>query len=358
MMPEATSAGAPSDVFSDSEGNPPQAENTEDTESSEGGDTGLASDGGAPSEEASEGASAEPAEGSPEDGLEAVNPGTSAGDPSSDAMDAARIALEEAGMAIGTAADAVSSASSDEELAAAEDALANARVSIIIAGQDLAQARQVLTESDAQGTAAGTSGAAGESSINAAEQALANATLAIVVATGAIMDANAGFPDDAQRLPSGGVLTNMPGTGQGSELDAELEASLIIFDGRIEESRQAVLSPGAPSTRTGLPPRQPRKQSGTSGDAEEDTNMATSADVADAANEKRPQTDAQSSGMGRGASQAAKAAGATDMIPDDINDGQNDDIVAQQLREAALAETDVALREKLWEEYRRYKSGQ
>jgi hypothetical protein len=341
-------------VFSDSEGNPPQAENPEDTESSEGGDTELVSDGGTPSE----GASAEASEASSEDGPEAGNPGKSPDGPSSDAMEAARIALEEAGMASGTAADAGSSASSDEELAAAEDALANARVSIIIAGQDLAQARQVLTESDAQGTATEASGAAGESSIDAAEEALASATLAIVVATGAIMDASAGFPDDAQRLPSGGVLTNMPGTGQGSELDAELEASLIIFDGRIEESRQAVLSPGAPSTRTGLPPRQPREQGATSGDAQEDTNMATGAGVADAADEKRPQTDAQSSGMGRGASQAAKAAGATNTIPDDINDGQNDDIVAQQLREAALAETDEALREKLWEEYRRYKSGQ
>ena len=36
---------------------------------------------------------------------------------------------------------------------------------------------------------------------------------------------------------------------------------------------------------------------------------------------------------------------------------QGDDIVAQQLREAAIAETDPKLKEKLWEEYRRYKAG-
>jgi hypothetical protein len=44
-------------------------------------------------------------------------------------------------------------------------------------------------------------------------------------------------------------------------------------------------------------------------------------------------------------------------LPPDIPDAHDDDIVARQLREAAENEKDPALREKLWEEYRRYKSG-
>jgi hypothetical protein len=44
-------------------------------------------------------------------------------------------------------------------------------------------------------------------------------------------------------------------------------------------------------------------------------------------------------------------------VPDDVGDGRDDDIVARQLREAAMAEEDPAIREKLWEEYRRYKRG-
>jgi hypothetical protein len=44
-------------------------------------------------------------------------------------------------------------------------------------------------------------------------------------------------------------------------------------------------------------------------------------------------------------------------IPSDISDGSDDDIVARQLREAATAEQDVVLREKLWDEYRKYKEG-
>ncbi len=42
-------------------------------------------------------------------------------------------------------------------------------------------------------------------------------------------------------------------------------------------------------------------------------------------------------------------------IPDDIPDAKDDDIIARQLREAAMKETDPELKEKLWDEYRRYK---
>ena len=42
-------------------------------------------------------------------------------------------------------------------------------------------------------------------------------------------------------------------------------------------------------------------------------------------------------------------------VPADIPDGRDDDIVARQLREAAMNEEDPELRERLWDEYRRYK---
>lgn len=44
--------------------------------------------------------------------------------------------------------------------------------------------------------------------------------------------------------------------------------------------------------------------------------------------------------------------------PKDISDGRDDDVVARQLREAAERETDPALRERLWKEYRDYKKKQ
>lgn len=44
--------------------------------------------------------------------------------------------------------------------------------------------------------------------------------------------------------------------------------------------------------------------------------------------------------------------------PADIPDGSNDDVIARQLREAAEKEKDPELKKKLWDEYRRYKSGE
>ncbi|HSF19111.1 MAG TPA: hypothetical protein VLK65_26530 [Vicinamibacteria bacterium] len=44
-------------------------------------------------------------------------------------------------------------------------------------------------------------------------------------------------------------------------------------------------------------------------------------------------------------------------VPPDVGDGSDDDIVARQLREAAMSEDDPELREKLWDEYRSYKAG-
>ena len=42
-------------------------------------------------------------------------------------------------------------------------------------------------------------------------------------------------------------------------------------------------------------------------------------------------------------------------VPPDLVDASGDDIIARQLREAAMKERDPELREKLWDEYRKYK---
>ena len=67
---------------------------------------------------------------------------------------------------------------------------------------------------------------------------------------------------------------------------------------------------------------------------------------------------------GAGTSKPASAGGSdsvgdagSDRVPADVGDGSDDDIVARQLREAAMKEDDPELREKLWDEYRAYKAG-
>lgn len=47
---------------------------------------------------------------------------------------------------------------------------------------------------------------------------------------------------------------------------------------------------------------------------------------------------------------------ASPSTPADIPSGADDDVVARQLREAAEAETDPVVKEKLWDEYRKYKN--
>ena len=46
------------------------------------------------------------------------------------------------------------------------------------------------------------------------------------------------------------------------------------------------------------------------------------------------------------------------VVPADIPTGDDDDVVARQIREAATRESDPELRERLWEEYRKYKKSQ
>ncbi|MBN8432434.1 hypothetical protein JF535_16450 [Microbulbifer salipaludis] len=46
------------------------------------------------------------------------------------------------------------------------------------------------------------------------------------------------------------------------------------------------------------------------------------------------------------------------VVPADIPSGDDDDVVARQIREAAMREADPELKERLWEEYRKYKKSQ
>jgi hypothetical protein len=63
----------------------------------------------------------------------------------------------------------------------------------------------------------------------------------------------------------------------------------------------------------------------------------------------------RASGGNRGTGGAVVGGGGAQAA--NVPDGRDDDIVARQIREAAMKETDPELRDKLWEEYRKYKQG-
>ncbi len=69
-----------------------------------------------------------------------------------------------------------------------------------------------------------------------------------------------------------------------------------------------------------------------------------------------PQPGSPSTVLASSQPQAASAPPANETFapPEDIPSGRDDDVVARQLREAAMSEPDAELREALWQEYRNY----
>ncbi len=69
-------------------------------------------------------------------------------------------------------------------------------------------------------------------------------------------------------------------------------------------------------------------------------------------------TGGANAGMGgRESGSRAQRDGQRRGVPGNIPNGDDDDVVARQLREAAEKETSPELKAKLWEEYRKYKEG-
>ncbi len=165
-------------------------------------------------------------------------------------------------------------------------------------------------------------------------------------------------------------------------LDAELGNSLFEFDEKLlREQKEIAEKPRSASTgESGDDPErgdgasgntgqagngQGEKAEGEAGGESGSTGRESAAGGTEQDGESKQQAGAGEQGEGaEGDAQVASAGGAGDAgrhagkvsTPPDIPDGKDDDIVARQLREAAENEQDPELREKLWEEYRKYKN--
>lgn len=171
--------------------------------------------------------------------------------------------------------------------------------------------------------------------------------------------------DGATDLPAGGVLVLMPGEPGEDEkvarLEGQLEDTLIVIDGRLLEERNRLASqrtggtvalPGGdeaaadPGAEAAALLEQLGAGDGESAAAGEDMDeipaggQVTGGDMDDLGDGKRADNTVR-----------------PDNIPEGVPDGSDDDIVARQIREAAMNETDPVLREKLWREYINYKKG-
>ncbi len=131
----------------------------------------------------------------------------------------------------------------------------------------------------------------------------------------------------------------------GSGADGELDGALEDFDGEILAEREVIRSRSNETAGTNSGGSLP------SGGGE-----TSSGEVAGGGTADGPRMPGGPVGVPSNRNvPPPPSPAATASVPDDIPDARDDDIIARQLREAAMAETDPELKEKLWDEYRRYK---
>ena len=166
------------------------------------------------------------------------------------------------------------------------------------------------------------------------------------------------------------------------DFDAELDASIAVFDGMILEERakaeaiEASLGGGQAGGEQGggadggsggedslfedgdiyegLPGYGEFPEGESDGDTQEAGNEGDGSGAGSTASADTSDSDSADEGSATspGGLKTTRRGG----IPEDIDSGSDDDIVARQIREAALKEKDPVLREKLWDEYRQYKN--
>ena len=157
---------------------------------------------------------------------------------------------------------------------------------------------------------------------------------------------------------SGGGSSSGGGGASIDDLDAQLDTSLDDFDSRVggsgDSSNIDVLDPmgGGGSTYDSSQAVYEELDSGGDSVAER-AEQGPGGESSDGG--ASGESSGESTGGGAGKGGPGGASGAATPLPDDIGDGQGDNIVERQIREAAMRESDPVLREKLWDEYRRVK---
>ena len=187
----------------------------------------------------------------------------------------------------------------------------------------------------------------------------------------AVLDSGLPYPEDLpcpvlvpQETESADIAMQAERTDeeQVAALDAMLMAGLGEYDERLLREQERIKA-DAPSSDSGSGGGAGSGDgSGGEGDGEGDSEGDAGSDGRNSGgtagtNPQSGQTGGQPAGGPVDSSQGSGERGNDRDQPADIPDGSDDDVVARQLREAAEQETDPELKEKLWEEYRRYKRG-
>ena len=145
--------------------------------------------------------------------------------------------------------------------------------------------------------------------------------------------------------PDWGSTDTMTTAERVAVLDRQLEESTGVFDAIIrEEQRQQ---------------RENQREQGAN--SQSSTQSSDGSGTETSSGGRNPYEADDQGGYGSvGGGMGGRSGGAPDApavyeAPEDIPSGNDDDIVARQLREAAMREPDPDIREALWNEYRKYK---
>ncbi|MDP5209408.1 hypothetical protein [Microbulbifer sp. 2205BS26-8] len=149
-----------------------------------------------------------------------------------------------------------------------------------------------------------------------------------------------------------------------AELEGRFESTMVSYDGMILRERDYVRNkPGSTSAEAG----EETMDEPPTGESLEDLIESAEAEIpappggSNSADVGPQQNNSSGQITGPGLPTSGRQgdynhSNTQAVIPADIPNGTDDDVVARQIREAATRETDPELREKLWEEYRKYKS--
>jgi hypothetical protein len=148
-----------------------------------------------------------------------------------------------------------------------------------------------------------------------------------------------------------------------AQIDRRFDETFAVFDERMRKEQETIsqerAARGSGSGPAGGAVEDEESGGGQSGEGDEGEGMpgegpygagGDSGGTGESAGERSGEQ-----GGGGGVGGGAAGGSGPNTVPADIPDGRDDDIVARQLREAAMKETDPELRERLWEEYRQYK---
>lgn len=145
--------------------------------------------------------------------------------------------------------------------------------------------------------------------------------------------------------PDWGATDTMTTAERVAVLDRQLEESTGVFDAIIrEEQRQQ---------------RESQREQGATTQSSSQSSDGSGTETSSGG--RNPYEADDQGGYGSvGGGMGGRSGGAPDApavyeAPEDIPSGNDDDIVARQLREAAMREPDPDIREALWNEYRKYK---